>query len=48
MAFCRIHNGMHYPSDVFIGSCLGLAYGALGIYGASMHMRRREELRTPG
>jgi len=32
MAFARIHNGMHYPSDVFAGAMLGIIYGLIGIY----------------
>lgn len=27
MAFSRLHNGMHYPSDIIAGSLLGLCYG---------------------
>ncbi|MEI7621470.1 MAG: phosphatase PAP2 family protein, partial [Candidatus Moraniibacteriota bacterium] len=27
MAFSRLHNGMHYPSDVLVGGLLGFAYG---------------------
>jgi undecaprenyl-diphosphatase len=27
MAFARLHNGMHYPSDVLAGTILGLLYG---------------------
>ena len=27
MAFSRLHNGMHYPSDVLVGSLLGFGYG---------------------
>ncbi|MFO0591915.1 MAG: phosphatase PAP2 family protein [Polyangiaceae bacterium] len=29
MAFCRMHNGMHYPTDVTAGALLGLGYGWL-------------------
>ncbi len=32
MAFSRLHNGMHYPSDVIAGAILGVLYGSLGIY----------------
>lgn len=33
MAFARIHNGMHYPSDILAGAGLGMLYGwvAIGI-----------------
>lgn len=27
MAFARVHNGMHYPSDVIVGALLGILYG---------------------
>jgi len=29
MAFSRLHNGMHYPSDILVGILLGLSYGYL-------------------
>lgn len=32
MAFARLHNGMHYPSDILVGVALGLAYGVAAIY----------------
>jgi len=32
MAFARIHNGMHYPTDVLGGAVLGSLYGLLAIY----------------
>ena len=32
MAFSRLHNGMHYPSDILAGTILGIGYGVLGIY----------------
>ncbi len=32
MAFSRVHNGMHYPTDVGVGTLLGLAYGALTVW----------------
>lgn len=31
MAFARMHNGMHYPSDVLAGAAFGLIYGMLAI-----------------
>lgn len=31
MAYVRIHNGMHYPSDVLAGSVLGALYGITAI-----------------
>ncbi len=30
-AFSRLHNGMHYPSDVLAGAILGVLYGVAGI-----------------
>lgn len=32
MAFSRLHNGMHYPTDLAAGTALGLAYGWLAVY----------------
>ncbi|HBP00652.1 MAG TPA: hypothetical protein DD454_00320 [Candidatus Moranbacteria bacterium] len=32
MGFSRIHNGMHYPSDVIMGAVLGAAYGLVSIF----------------
>ncbi len=31
MCFSRMHNGMHYPTDVLTGSILGVAYGLAAI-----------------
>ena len=41
MCFSRVHNGMHYPTDVLTGSLLGVGYGAVAIRGAVEHGRRR-------
>ena len=32
MAFSRMHNGMHYPTDIWVGSLLGLLSGFLGYH----------------
>ena len=32
MAFSRLHNGMHYPTDLLAGTLLGLVYGAMAMY----------------
>lgn len=31
MAFSRLHNGMHYPSDIVVGTGLGIGYGFLAL-----------------
>ena len=31
MSFARIHNGMHYPSDVIVGIILGMVYALISI-----------------
>ena len=31
MAFARMHNGMHYPSDILAGAGLGVLYGMVAI-----------------
>jgi len=31
MAYARMHNGMHYLSDVIVGALLGFLYGEIGI-----------------
>lgn len=41
MAFCRVHNGMHYPTDVLTGSVLGVGYGVMAIRGIAEVARRR-------
>jgi membrane-associated phospholipid phosphatase len=32
MAFSRIHNGMHYLTDVLAGGILGFFYGLAAVY----------------
>lgn len=32
IAFARMHNGMHYPSDILVGLIFGVGYGLLTIY----------------
>jgi undecaprenyl-diphosphatase len=32
MGFARIHNGMHYPSDVLVGAVLGILYGWCAVW----------------
>ncbi len=31
MGFARIHNGMHYPSDVIAGTVVGIIYGMVAL-----------------
>lgn len=38
MSFARLHNGMHYVSDIVVGIVLGIAYGRLGIYVAQLFL----------
>ena len=44
MCFSRVHNGMHYPTDVLAGSTLGLGYAALAIYAMSRRAQRQAAL----
>jgi len=32
MAYARMHNGMHYPSDIIAGTILGILYGLAAVY----------------
>lgn len=32
MGYSRIHNGMHYPTDVLVGTLMGIIYGLLGLF----------------
>lgn len=32
MAFARLHNGMHYPSDILVGIILGFFYGMTAVW----------------
>ena len=41
MAFARIHNGMHYPSDVLFGALFGIVYGLSAVYVARKIFRKR-------
>lgn len=40
MAFDRIHNGMHYPSDVLVGIVVGIGYGYLTIFAIRKFKKR--------
>lgn len=41
MDFARVHNGMHYPSDVLSGTVFGVVYGAVAIAAVSLASRPR-------
>jgi undecaprenyl-diphosphatase len=41
MCFSRVHNGMHYPTDVLAGSLLGVGYAALAIRAMAIYGRPR-------
>ena len=40
MGFARIHNGMHYPSDVLFGALFGIVYGLSAVYLARKFFRK--------
>lgn len=40
LAFSRIHNGMHYPTDILAGLLLGLIYGVAAIYLSKLIIRK--------
>ncbi|MFA5992394.1 MAG: phosphatase PAP2 family protein [Candidatus Pacearchaeota archaeon] len=48
VALSRIHNGMHYPSDVIVGAGLGILYGLVGLYFANQlyKMKRMNVLKS--
>jgi membrane-associated phospholipid phosphatase len=46
MAFSRVHNGMHYPTDVGVGTLLGLVYGALTVWAIDRWYRSDEPSRA--
>jgi len=35
IALARLHNGMHYPSDVLGGAVFGFIYGIIGLFAAN-------------
>jgi undecaprenyl-diphosphatase len=47
MCLSRVHNGMHYPTDVLAGSILGVGYGAAAIRVVSEIVRRRAARAAP-
>ena len=42
MAFSRIHNGMHYPSDVLFGALFGLIYGFIAVKAVEYFKRKKK------
>lgn len=45
MALSRIHNGMHYPTDVLAAAVLGVIYGYLWIQASKLIVRNRPILK---
>ncbi len=41
MAFSRVHNGMHYPSDVLVGIIFGIIYGLAAVYSVDWLAKRK-------
>jgi undecaprenyl-diphosphatase len=41
MCLSRVHNGMHYPTDVLTGSILGVGYGLAAVRIVNEYVRRR-------
>lgn len=39
IAFSRVHNGMHYPTDVLVGAVLGIIYGVIAIKTVKQRIR---------
>ncbi len=40
MAFSRMHNGMHYPTDVIVGALRGILYGLVAVWLAKKIIRK--------
>jgi undecaprenyl-diphosphatase len=47
MCLSRVHNGMHYPTDVLAGSILGVGYGAAAIWATRQILHRRAARAAP-
>lgn len=43
MGFARIHNGVHYPTDVLGGAIFGIIYGLTGIYFAKALSEKKSQ-----
>ena len=48
MAFARMHQGMHYPSDVLVGSLLGIFYAFAGIKLAKKILKKKKKAKKIG
>ena len=35
VAISRVYNGVHYPSDIFVGACIGVLVGLSTVYGGN-------------
>ena len=33
VSISRVYNGVHYPSDIFAGACIGIVFGLIAVYG---------------
>ena len=45
MAFSRVHNGMHYPSDVLTGIILGSLYGLAAVYSINWLAKKKRPIK---